>query len=275
MKRINIARFLKEQGYELFEDVDYSSFLTNEKVPFKDKEGYKYALNRSCLRFKDDKFNPIRVCPDNPYSIENIKRYIELNDLPITLLGKDYKDSSGKLEFIGECGHKYTTSWRGVKNNAQYCCPKCMNVNNGLKERLGSKYIIDYFKKKGLEVISPRENILVTTKLLCRDKDGYLGEINYNNLNFNKMFYPFSKYNPYTYDNIRTYLRKNNIDTELISTEPFVSNKSLLKWKCGCGTIFERNFDSVHFKNSIKCVKCAKKIAGEKQKITKSNRYKY
>lgn len=91
---------------------------------------------------------------------------------------------------------------------------------------------------KGLIILG--EIKTTNDKVHCRTKDGYdVLALPSNILWRNDTPEPFSKYNPYTISNIKTWLKINNVNLELVS-DTYVSSTAKLKWKCGdCGSIFE------------------------------------
>lgn len=79
----------------------------------------------------------------------------------------------------------------------------------------------------------------------------------------------FSSRNPYTIQNIHNYIKINNIDSQLLSTEFKNTRKDNLIFKCGiCGETFERTFAG--FKNGkYKCCKeCIVKIQAKEKYFT-------
>lgn len=56
---------------------------------------------------------------------------------------------------------------------------------------------------------------------------------------------------------IKDFLISINCDTELLSTE-YKNNTQKLKFKCNCGTIFERNFSTIQQRKTCKCSHCAR-----------------
>lgn len=92
-------------------------------------------------------------------------------------------------------------------------------------------------------------------KRKCINGDGYIGELSYSNLQFGKKFQPFLKTNPYSIQNIKTYLIKNEIDLKLISSE-YIDCDDLLSWKCNCGELFYKSWGNVKSGKGLRCPRC-------------------
>ena len=69
---------------------------------------------------------------------------------------------------------------------------------------------------------------------------------------------PIAKFNPYTIENIKNYLRLNQISTKILSNTFKGSGQPLL-WECGCGRKFERSWNNFTRKTQI-CPTCSKTI---------------
>lgn len=98
------------------------------------------------------------------------------------------------------------------------------------------KYIKNILETKGYTIIGEIKS--ANDKVLCLNEDGYkvmacpIGIIKRNDS-------PdiFSKYNPYTIENIKLWILNHNLTCQLISTE-YVNSRSKLEFKCECGKSF-------------------------------------
>lgn len=91
-------------------------------------------------------------------------------------------------------------------------------------------------------------------KLTALNGEGYKIWICIDKLNSGKTPDSFSKYNPYTVENIKTFLRKNNCKAELLSTK-YINSQSKLNWRCDLGHVFEMAWSE--FKQGKRCAKCS------------------
>ena len=112
-----------------------------------------------------------------------------------------------------------------------------------------------YFAGHGLDVID-NKFVNVRTPLTFRDKDGYISSISVNNLRSGQGYFCFAPSNPYVVDNVRAFLKNNNSDTELLSSE-FVSNATPMLFKCGCGNTFMRTWGNMSTQLQLDCPDCA------------------
>lgn len=90
--------------------------------------------------------------------------------------------------------------------------------------------IYEFFKSKGLELLD-REYVGNSTKVSCVDSDGYKVQISYSDLSSGKIPSRVHKSNPYTIDNMKYYIKLNNNNIELISTQYLGTNEKLI-FKC-------------------------------------------
>lgn len=65
--------------------------------------------------------------------------------------------------------------------------------------------------------------------------------------------------NIFAIENIRTYIKNNNFDVELLSTE-YVKNDQNLLFKCQCGNTFERTWSNFQRRNAYICTECSSKF---------------
>lgn len=90
------------------------------------------------------------------------------------------------------------------------------------------------------------------TKIIFKDKDGYIYCQLFNDFINNKISYKFYKTNPYTIQNIKLWCVLNNKLFELIDNQEYKGNNINLKWKClkeDCKEIFEASWDSINHGN--------------------------
>lgn len=112
-----------------------------------------------------------------------------------------------------------------------------------------------YFEEHGLDVLDD-EFVNTKTPITFRDKDGYISSISVSNLRSGQGYFCFAPSNPYVMDNVRTFLKNNNSDTELLYSE-FVSNATPMLFKCGCGNTFMRTWGNMSTQLQLDCPDCA------------------
>ena len=96
---------IEKRGYIFVKLYKHNDFRI---VTFKDDNNYYYET--SWENFKSSKnFKPI--AQSNPYVIQNIKKYLANNNIPVKLLSNSFVSVTDKLEFKMACGHNHSLSW--------------------------------------------------------------------------------------------------------------------------------------------------------------------
>lgn len=116
MNEKNIS-FLKEKGFDIIEYISYNNIIAI------DTDGYKYKLNINNVKhgMKSNRFMR------NPFVLDNIRRFLELNYPHYELLDHEYVNSKTKMRFIcknhKEKGIQYNTVDNIVNNH--HACKYC------------------------------------------------------------------------------------------------------------------------------------------------------
>lgn len=247
---------IKKKLLKSYEDEDYKligKYKDKKTYDILEKGGYKFIVfYRNWL----DGYRPNIVDKRNPYSIDNIKNFIKLNNITSKLLSDKYKTNKSYLQLRCQCGNIYNTSWTHFRNGHNWVCRDCANKQNGenFKSNIGDVKQ-EVINCGFIPLFDKYENANMPLKIM--DKDGYLSESYIGNIRRMKQINRISPRNPYTIYNIKKYLKDNNINLELIS-DKYINKNEPLKWKCPCGNIFEMNFET--FRNGkIRCNSCTKK----------------
>lgn len=136
-RRLNIeqvTKYIKEFGYDLISE----KYINNrQKLIMKDSEGYYYfvnikGFNKNCLPAKFHKINP--------YTIQNIKLWCNLNNKPFKLLGEYYKGMREKIKWQclkDGCGEIFNTTLDDILHDTG--CPYCAGIRVGLSNCLATK----------------------------------------------------------------------------------------------------------------------------------------
>lgn len=258
----------KENGYELLEK-QYKNMST--KMIARDKDGYMYYSNLATLRkgSKFDKFNK-----NNPYTIENMKLFLKLNNKKSSLVSEEYKGAKNKYIFICKCGKKYETLFSSVFNGEKDSCNICSIQISTEKSRYDYKHIYNEFKNVGLELLeSEYKNNSV--KMKCADSEGYLYKTTYANIRSGATPSRFGNGNDYTIENIQNLLNINQTNTTVL-TKKYNGNQGELHLKCGmCNGEFKTMFSSVLSKKKYYCNSCSMEIAKTKMRLSYDEVFKY
>lgn len=110
------------------------------------------------------------------------------------------------------------------------------------------------------------------TKMTAIDKDGYKYYFTLTNLKFAKAARKIDKSNPYSIENIKLWLKKNNLPYKLLSTE-YKGNGSknrkdcLLEFCCENGHIFYRTWNDICC-GHMQCEECKNRFSNHEQFIS-------
>lgn len=115
-------------------------YISSTNILVSDKIGYKYKINLCNIKNRNKLPHLFR---NNPFVIDNIKNYLKINNIGLTILSKDYIDCRQKLEFICEKhkdkGVQYKTL-ASITDDKQYC-RYCGIEKRGEKYRISDEVI--------------------------------------------------------------------------------------------------------------------------------------
>lgn len=242
-KEKNLTLLIKEEDYK----------NKNQPLDAMTKEGYKVSVTVSSMRNNDYAI----IHKGNPYTIYNINRYLELNNINLKLLSKKYINNNTDLKWQCCCGENFYRKWDVVRGQQSYLCKKCCYEGVANKNRKGIDDAKQILKSKGLKLITPEEKFVNRKQpIIVEDCFGYKFKTTIQILLKNNSDI-FNPKNPFTIENIKRYLILNNISTTLISNK-YIGRNRKLKWKCTCGREFERSLSSFIENKAFCCRKCSR-----------------
>ena len=244
-----VIDILKDLGYILL-DNEYINAKTSMNI--EDFCGYRYHVRLGNLLSKKE---PKPVSKFNPHSIYNIKKYIDINNLNVKLISDDFISEKDKLKFQCSCGNIYYCEYPKFKHRTKILCNECSLIEKGIRKRHSLDFIKNEFIKSGYMPMF-EEYIHCEEKLLCKNKDGYIGELSYNNLSSGYKFQIFSVNNKYTIENIKNYIKINNLTCKLLS-KTWISSTDELILECECGDNFYSTWKDFTSQNKTRCSACA------------------
>lgn len=223
-----------------YEEVKYEfekrgfTLLTTEYVNCKqhllylDKQGYKVftCFDKLINRGSDGR----RFHPSNPYTIENINHYAELNNIDSRCVSTEYVSANSYLLFECKCGEPFSTTWDAFSAGHKIKCDTCSNNPFANKDYHSVK---ETLLKLGYYLdVGEDEYLGVTiTPLICYDAEGYKYRIVYDSILRGKTPVRIGKSNPFSIYNINNFLKLNKKDFTCISDE-FISRDHLLEFVC-------------------------------------------
>lgn len=161
--------FFKDSGLKpLFRKSD-ERISAIEKLPALNSEGYKVWI---CVdKLKSGK-RPDSFSKFNPWTTENIKRYLKKIGSNYKIISVDYKNNYSKLEWKCDKGHLYLTSWREFQQGNR--CPKC----SGNYKRTNEEFLSEVQQLTGEEYRFLEEFRGVDEKIrVVHEKCGYLYQV--------------------------------------------------------------------------------------------------
>lgn len=262
-----IKEKVKELGFEYVENELEIGY--DKPVDIIDKDGYKYRIMWSELSKNSNKFKPITY--SNIYSIENIKRYLNLNKINLEIISTEFKTVSDPLRFkCPICENIFEFPWCRIKTRKYLMCDKCMEKNK-ITRKLNEDEVFLFFKSKGYTPIDGEKYIGNSIGIKCKDEDGFMYIVRRDNLDLGKIPSKILKTNPYSIYNINLSLELCGSKTRCISTK-YINEDHFLKFICGdCGKIFKSKSCTVLSTFNKVCYKCARIKVGKKRRLNIEN----
>jgi hypothetical protein len=109
---------IEENDYMLLDE--YYKINSKSKLNIKDNEDFKYALNINQFKKHISEGTPlVKFHMDNPYTFENINRYLVLINYPLILDPNEFSwnGSAKKMTFLDKDGYKYYSSFNLLQEN--------------------------------------------------------------------------------------------------------------------------------------------------------------
>lgn len=242
----------------------------NHVIDIEDNDGYRYSVKMRNLLAGGV---PEVVSTKNKYSICNISLYAEKNS-GSSLLSDTYINSKSKLNFKCSCGNEFSTSWNEFSNLDKRQCNECGWGRVVKKSKIVGTddrkiKMIELLKEKGFTPVDYNfKNVFDRIGIV--DREGYKYYITIHNVLKDSNHKIFSKNNKFRSDNIKNFIKINNLDVKFIRDD----NKKLL-CECKCGNQFSMTLESLLKYKKDKCKTCTNGLKAEKFKYDISYVKKY
>lgn len=136
----DLKKFFVDKGYQpMFEKIENK----HQSVPLKNKKGYIVFSNY--YNIKNGSEGKI-IDSKNPYSINNIQKYIIDNNIKCKLISNTYINASTNMIFECECGRHFKTTWASFLSNRKHRCDIC-----GKRRSRGELKVEEWLSNNGLE----------------------------------------------------------------------------------------------------------------------------
>lgn len=146
-KNINeIKELFAKKGFVILSEEGYTN--NSDKIIVMDELGYKSVISYSSTKVSEG----VKIfSKTNPFTVYNIKRYIQMNNINTKIISNEYLGKDELLEFECECGNKYNTRLGTFIKLNKHRCDECskkqsmlsMLTEKYLKER-GFVYVREY-----------------------------------------------------------------------------------------------------------------------------------
>ena len=252
----DVKKIFKEHGLELLEN-EYINNHTKMKAKIIDTE-YLTTVELANL-LSGQKWYIVHK--SNPYSMYNIKIYLQNNNIPLEILTDEYINNSTKFKVKCACGKTYETTWASICNKKKYCCNECSNKKRKEKQKIANEKIFELFNNHNLTILDISQYKNNLSNLSVVDKLGYKGKISYGNLSQNKQFYKFSiKYNEENFlYNLNVFAKNQNFNCKVLDYNVIDKDNIVLTIECACGNVFKTKLYSFLSNNKYRCDICTKK----------------
>lgn len=195
-------------------------------------------------------------------TIENIKNYVAQIEPEVVVLSTAYINNKFPLEFKCKCGKIFQKTWTTIQTHKTCLCRSCARKEGWKNKRRSlnfEKELTQEFIENGFIPLFPIYN--KKDKILCQDKNGYKGYINYINIKQGKHFSVFSlRFNKDNLlYNLNNYAKINRTEVKVISfQEEKRTCDSVLLCRCPCGEYFTSSLGDFTTQKHWRCSKCSK-----------------
>ena len=252
-------------GLTLMEDISNRNIGTGDKMKFKDSEGYMYNLSYGNVMVSSRRNGTFaKYLKGNPYTIENIKRYLILNCIDLELLSGDI--TSAKQELLWKCtihGDTFNRCWNAI-SNGNIICP-ISHRNYYTYEQV--KAYIEVESNSGCKLLSKEyKHYHSKLHIECSCGNDFYRELStFKGTPKREGIHKCKKCTgatiKYTTEQVAKKLGKYNI--ELLSEYKNYNGDLLVKYNCGFAT--NRSLVNI-IKSEYKCPHCIKKGYGRDTK---------
>lgn len=180
---------------------------------------------------------------------KQVKEYVERVS-KCKLVTNEYINSKSKMNLKCECGNVFTTTFTKFRSRNKRKCNDCSGIN-----RLTPKMVKVYSDINGLKLLDNLPNSF-TDKRTYVDSESYKVFTSVHQLRVTLEVRRFHVSNPYTIENIKTFLKNNNAGCRLLSREYKSSHNHKLLFECKCGNQYKRRLSDVRFRKEFECYDC-------------------
>ena len=183
--------------------IDFDSIDFNGKVKCVDMDGY--IVYPTVKNIRNNK-KPLRFHASNPDTINNIKHYIDVNNIDVALISDTYVDSHSHLIFKCSCTKLFSASLSNFSSKNKHRCNEC--TLGRPSHAIPYESVIGLVKKANLIPLFSESDYtnISNGSATVQNNCGYKSILTYQFIEQNKSPVWFHKSNPYTIYNINVFL---------------------------------------------------------------------
>lgn len=228
-----VKDLIKNKSYKMLEET-FTSF--SNKFAAITSDGYKIIINKNNIYMDNE---PEIFYKGNPYTIENIKHYLLLNNIDLKLLSKEYNGNADELLWECKCGKIFDRCWNRVLSGSIEC-KECSILKRSLEQRISIQEIKNTVTKNGYFLGEDINEMSITSrKFTVYDKEGYFYDAYWSNIKNGKVLEKFHPGNSFSIQNINHYFKLHRNGEYRCLCDTYTGNDHELSFQhVTCGTIF-------------------------------------
>lgn len=243
----NLYNIFCENGYY---PVSKEDINTRTKIKCIDADGY--IVYPSFRNIKEGK-NPLRFHASNPDTINNIKHYININNIDVEIISDEYIDAHTNLTFQCSCGRHFDVNWSNFYYKNKHKCNEC--TIGKPTHAVPYNCVINLIKQAGLKPLFSEDEYtnIGRGSAVVENDYGYKSVLTYQFIEQGESPVWFHKSNPYTIENINVFLNiTSNGEYECVSTKYTGKNGDLEILHKICGKTFHTTWANLNRRPSAK-----------------------
>lgn len=263
---MNKLKIAEEEAIKIYENAGLLLLEKYKGSKYKhlcrDRDGYEYALSLDSVKDKRTKGFQ-KYSKFNSRTIYNLKLFIKENNLKCILLENDDRivTEKDKLRFkCWRCGKEYLLCYNHLLSYKKETCNQCSYDMYGETNKYPMEYYEQELDKIGYKMIKDAPQSYRQVHIY--DENGYKYRATFPNLKNGSTPIKFHKQNPYTIENMKLYIKDNDIPAILIednNMKHFDVRTHYLRFSCvECGKEYKATWEQIIFRHRYRCEYCSK-----------------
>jgi len=233
-----------------------------QNLELQQKDGYKYV---STYNHIVRGYKPLKFGNSNKFTLYNINLWLKLKGSNTVATSLHKINNRIYINAICSCGNKYNCSLSNFLNKQYKQCKTCGIKSRADKLKTSFKELNKIADKNNYKFLN-KNKFSIKGRYPFINKDGYIVITSIDAMKRNFGANKFDISNPYTIHNIKNFIKINNINCELISTQYF-GKEYPLEFKCECGDKFISTWHYFMSDSARCCPKCWSKTSSGEEKV--------